>query len=54
MEGTIGFLDIPRLIRASLDRHEPRPVASLDVVLEADRWAREITHEAVAVAADGG
>lgn len=54
LEGTIGFLDIPRLIRASLDRHEPRPVASLEVVLEADRWAREITHEAVAVAADGG
>jgi 1-deoxy-D-xylulose-5-phosphate reductoisomerase len=54
LEGTIGFLDIPRLIRASLDRHEPRPVASLEVVLETDRWAREITHEAVAVAADGG
>ena len=54
LEGAIGFLDIPRLIRAAMDGHQPKPVTSLDVVMEADRWARSLTHEAVAVAADGG
>ncbi len=54
LEGAIGFLDIPRLIRAAMDGHQPKPVTSLDVVMEADRWARRLTHEAVAVAADGG
>ncbi|MEE9519369.1 MAG: 1-deoxy-D-xylulose-5-phosphate reductoisomerase [bacterium] len=54
LEGAIGFLDIPRLIRAAMDGHQPKPVTSLDVVMEADRWARRVTHEAVAVAADGG
>lgn len=54
LEDAIGFLDIPRLIRAAMDGHEPKPVTSLDVVMEADRWARRLTHEAVAVAADGG
>ena len=54
LEDAIGFLDIPRLIRAAMDGHQPKPVTSLDVVMEADRWARRLTHEAVAVAADGG
>ncbi|HVL25470.1 MAG TPA: 1-deoxy-D-xylulose-5-phosphate reductoisomerase [Thermomicrobiales bacterium] len=38
--GKIGFTDIPALIQAVLDRHEPLPVTDLDVVLGADRWAR--------------
>jgi 1-deoxy-D-xylulose-5-phosphate reductoisomerase len=54
LEDAIGFLDIPRLIRAAMDGHQPKPVTSLDVVMKADRWARKLTHEAVAVAADGG
>jgi 1-deoxy-D-xylulose-5-phosphate reductoisomerase len=36
----IDFLGIPRLIEQVLARHDAHPVASLDDVLEADRWAR--------------
>jgi 1-deoxy-D-xylulose-5-phosphate reductoisomerase len=37
----IGFLDIADVIRTTMEGHAPRPVATLDVALEADRWARE-------------
>ena len=50
--GAIGFLDIPRLIRSAMDRHRPQPVTSMEVVIGADLWARQITREAVAVAAE--
>ena len=36
----ITFQGISRLIETVLDRHEPHRIASLDDVLEADRWAR--------------
>jgi 1-deoxy-D-xylulose-5-phosphate reductoisomerase len=39
----IGFMDIPAVIQDVLDRHTSRAVTALEVVLEADRWAR---HEA--------
>lgn len=37
----IGFLDIPAVIRRTMDAHQPRPVDRLEGALEADRWARE-------------
>ncbi len=37
----IGFLDIARLVETIIDRHEPMPVTDVEVVLDADRWARE-------------
>lgn len=37
----IGFLDIANIIRTTMDAHHPVDVSSLDVALEADRWARE-------------
>ena len=37
----IAFTDIPKLIHAALDAHEPQSGSSLDAVVEADRWARE-------------
>lgn len=40
-EEFIGFSDIPRVIETVLDRHDSLPVSSLDIVLEADRWARQ-------------
>lgn len=40
-QGQIRFPDIPRVIEATLERHEARPVTSLDAVLEADTWARQ-------------
>ncbi|HBF11785.1 MAG TPA: 1-deoxy-D-xylulose-5-phosphate reductoisomerase [Deltaproteobacteria bacterium] len=37
----IAFLEMIRLISLVLDAHIPQEVASLEVLLEADRWARE-------------
>ena len=37
----IAFGDIARVIRRTMDAHEPREVASVEDALEADRWARE-------------
>jgi 1-deoxy-D-xylulose-5-phosphate reductoisomerase len=39
--GQIRFTDIPALIESVLDRHNPQDVTDLDVVLEADHWARD-------------
>lgn len=38
---TIGFLDIARVIRATMEAHRSREITSLEDALEADRWARE-------------
>jgi len=40
-KGHIGFTDIPALIECVLDRHEAQDVSDLDVILEADQWARD-------------
>jgi 1-deoxy-D-xylulose-5-phosphate reductoisomerase len=40
LDGQIGFAEIPRLVRAVLDRHQSRPAASLEAVLAADGEAR--------------
>ncbi|MBI3805834.1 MAG: 1-deoxy-D-xylulose-5-phosphate reductoisomerase [Nitrospirae bacterium] len=36
----IGFLDIYKVIRNTLDAHLPHPIRTLEDVLSADRWAR--------------
>ena len=41
LQSGIRFLDIPDIIRSTMDAHTPRPIAGLDDALEADRWARE-------------
>jgi 1-deoxy-D-xylulose-5-phosphate reductoisomerase len=41
LAGQINFGDIPRIISAVCDAHEPQPASHLDVVLSADKWARE-------------
>jgi 1-deoxy-D-xylulose-5-phosphate reductoisomerase len=43
LQGRIGFQDISRLIRRTMDGHIPLPLSGLEDVLEADRWAREKT-----------
>jgi len=43
LERQLGFLGIPAIIEAVLERHQCRRVGDLADVLEADRWAR---HEA--------
>jgi 1-deoxy-D-xylulose-5-phosphate reductoisomerase len=41
LDEKIKFGDIPRLIRAACEAHTPQPASSLDMVLAADRWARD-------------
>lgn len=41
LQNGIRFLDIPEIIRSTMEAHTPRPIAGLDDALEADRWARE-------------
>jgi len=46
LECVIGFLDIPRIIRRVIEKHNPDERLTLDAVLSADAWARqEAAHE---------
>jgi len=47
LDGRIGFLEIARLIRKTMDAHVPQAVKSLEDVLEADRWGREMAAKAI-------
>ncbi len=40
LNGQISFLNIPKLIRATLENHQATPLEHIDQVLRADRWAR--------------
>ncbi|MEJ2699321.1 MAG: 1-deoxy-D-xylulose-5-phosphate reductoisomerase [Desulfuromonadales bacterium] len=40
LRGEIAFLDIPAIIRATLDEHKVEPFRHIDEVLRADRWSR--------------
>jgi 1-deoxy-D-xylulose-5-phosphate reductoisomerase len=52
--GRLGFLGIPDLIEAVLDRHDNRAVSGLSDVLEADRWARELAESMLVQGARAG
>jgi 1-deoxy-D-xylulose-5-phosphate reductoisomerase len=54
LEGRLGFLGIPRVIEAVLERHANRPAHALAAVLEADRWAREVADKMLAGPAVAG
>lgn len=41
LEGSIGFLDIPRACRAALDHHTFDPNPTLDGLWKVDAWARQ-------------
>jgi len=41
IEGKIGFLDIPSVIEATLEKHEGIADPDLETVIAADEWARE-------------
>ena len=34
------FMDIPRVIEATMEAHKTQPCSSIEAILEADRWAR--------------
>ena len=40
LQGGIRFTDISDIIQSTMQAHAPRPVESVEVALEADRWAR--------------
>lgn len=52
--GRLGFLGIPELIEAVLERHDNRAAADLPAVLAADRWAREMADSMLADVARAG
>jgi len=41
----ISFVQIIQLVQKTLEAHQPKPLSSLEDVLEADRWARECTQK---------
>lgn len=47
LEDRIGFLDIPRLVEAALERVPMRDGPGLDDILDADRAAREVVYQSV-------
>jgi 1-deoxy-D-xylulose-5-phosphate reductoisomerase len=51
LEGRLGFLGIPAVIEAALERLPPAPVLAFESLYEADREARAVAAELVAVRA---
>jgi 1-deoxy-D-xylulose-5-phosphate reductoisomerase len=47
LQERVGFLDIPRVIRSTMDSHTPTPLRQLEDALQADRWARSKAEEFV-------
>jgi len=54
LAGRLGFVEIPRVIEAVLERHRGRPAATLEEVLDTDRWARDLADSMLAGAAMAG
>jgi 1-deoxy-D-xylulose-5-phosphate reductoisomerase len=47
LEGTIRFTEIPVIIKRTMNYHSVMPDAEIDVVIEADRWARRKAEEVI-------
>ncbi|MBI5695072.1 MAG: 1-deoxy-D-xylulose-5-phosphate reductoisomerase [Nitrospirae bacterium] len=47
LDGHIGFMDIPKTIKATMDAHRPSTPTSVEDVMKADRWARREAGERV-------
>ncbi|MEK6699035.1 MAG: 1-deoxy-D-xylulose-5-phosphate reductoisomerase [Nitrospirota bacterium] len=41
LDESIGFTDIPRVIKAAMDAHTPSPLRTVEDALKADLWARQ-------------
>jgi 1-deoxy-D-xylulose-5-phosphate reductoisomerase len=52
LNGSLGFMEIPRVIEATIDAHRPGGATDLEAILDADRWGRD--HAGTLVAASGG
>jgi 1-deoxy-D-xylulose-5-phosphate reductoisomerase len=49
LDGKIGYTDIARVIKATMDAHTPSPIRTVEDALKADLWAR---HEAERIIAE--
>jgi 1-deoxy-D-xylulose-5-phosphate reductoisomerase len=47
LKGTVKFTEIPVIIKKTMDHHIVMSEAGLDVVIEADRWARKKAEEVI-------
>ncbi len=47
LAGKIPFTDIARLVAQALEKHTPKPAATIEDILTADSWARQYTQEIV-------
>lgn len=45
LDGLIGFNDIPVAIRKVMDSHVVQPADDINIIIEADRWARDTIRE---------
>lgn len=45
LEGKIEFLGIERVVETTLDRYDPRPMDSLQAVMQAEEWARSTAED---------
>ncbi|HWO00622.1 MAG TPA: 1-deoxy-D-xylulose-5-phosphate reductoisomerase [Blastocatellia bacterium] len=48
LDRSIKFMEIPRVIAETMERHDTRPCSSIEGVLEADRWARACAKSVIA------
>ncbi len=48
LEEKIGYNDIPRVIRTTMDAHAPSPIRTVEDALKADLWARQEAEKIVA------
>ena len=47
LDGKIKFLDIPRLVRTTMDKHEQTSYSTVEDIIATDKRARELTAEAI-------
>lgn len=47
LDGIIGFNTIPVIIEKVIKSHKLQPADNIDIILEADRWAREAAREEI-------
>ncbi|NIO04438.1 MAG: 1-deoxy-D-xylulose-5-phosphate reductoisomerase [Proteobacteria bacterium] len=45
LRGALKFIEIPRIVEATMDAHKIQSVQTVDDVLKADHWARETARE---------
>ncbi len=45
LRGALKFMEIPRIVEATMDAHKIQSVQTVDDVLKADHWARETARE---------